>query len=166
MPVVSDPCSCQSDCLVCGRGERPPMIVPSTFCWNRWCFRERMLHGEPTEENWEEILKMEENIYPLPCLRRTKIAYVGDNIQLCQKWFSPTPGNSSRNSHHVVQNSLPHQHYPLAAMVGKDGKLYFRLVDVGSYSVVPKYTKICQTIPTTSSFKTKMYLPAHKQYPS
>ncbi|GFY04950.1 uncharacterized protein TNCV_2176061 [Trichonephila clavipes] len=27
---------------------------------------------------------------------------------------------------------LPHQHYPLAAMVGKDGKLYFRLVDNGA----------------------------------
>ncbi|GFT14858.1 uncharacterized protein TNCV_3483161 [Trichonephila clavipes] len=27
---------------------------------------------------------------------------------------------------------LPHQHYPLAAMVGKDGKLYFRLVEVGT----------------------------------
>ncbi|GFW88552.1 uncharacterized protein TNCV_828211 [Trichonephila clavipes] len=27
---------------------------------------------------------------------------------------------------------LPHQHYPLAAMVGKDGKLYFKLVDVGA----------------------------------
>ncbi|GFT40826.1 hypothetical protein TNCV_4619721 [Trichonephila clavipes] len=23
MPVVSDPCSCQSDCLVCGRGDEP-----------------------------------------------------------------------------------------------------------------------------------------------
>ncbi|GFT07444.1 hypothetical protein TNCV_3789241 [Trichonephila clavipes] len=24
MPVISDPCSCQPDCLVCGRGEVPP----------------------------------------------------------------------------------------------------------------------------------------------
>ncbi|GFU60964.1 hypothetical protein TNCV_3372801 [Trichonephila clavipes] len=24
MPVVSTPCSCQPDCLVCGRGEVPP----------------------------------------------------------------------------------------------------------------------------------------------
>ncbi|GFS99078.1 hypothetical protein TNCV_822121 [Trichonephila clavipes] len=36
------------------------------------------------------------------------------------------------------------QHYPLAAMVGKDGKIYFRPVDVGAFigrSSVYKFTK-------------------------
>ncbi|GFW70155.1 uncharacterized protein TNCV_4467141 [Trichonephila clavipes] len=39
---------------------------------------------------------------------------------------------------------LPHQHYPLAGMVGKDGKLYFRLLDVGALlgrSKVYKFAK-------------------------
>ncbi|GFT15472.1 hypothetical protein TNCV_3264841 [Trichonephila clavipes] len=37
---------------------------------------------------------------------------------------------------------LPHQHYPLAAMVGKDRKLYFRLVDVGALLGLTKYTNL------------------------
>ncbi|GFX33910.1 uncharacterized protein TNCV_757801 [Trichonephila clavipes] len=57
MPVVSAPCSCQPDCLVCGREMYHPMIVPSMFYWNRWCFKEDMLYGEPTEGRLEEILQ-------------------------------------------------------------------------------------------------------------
>ncbi|GFU65833.1 hypothetical protein TNCV_567421 [Trichonephila clavipes] len=50
MPVVSDPCSCQSDCFVCGRGEEPPMIVPCTFCWNRWCFKNECCMANPPKQ--------------------------------------------------------------------------------------------------------------------
>ncbi|GFX88601.1 uncharacterized protein TNCV_2660121 [Trichonephila clavipes] len=59
---------------------------------------------------------------------------------------------------------LPHQHYPLASMVGKDGKLYFRLVDVGallSRSKVYKFSKRFHNI----VIQGKDVLPAHKQYP-
>ncbi|GFS54582.1 uncharacterized protein TNCV_2749001 [Trichonephila clavipes] len=59
---------------------------------------------------------------------------------------------------------LPHQHYPLAAMVGKDGKLYFRLVDVGallSRSKVYKFAKRFDNI----VIQGKDVLPVHKQYP-
>ncbi|GFS68973.1 uncharacterized protein TNCV_4569941 [Trichonephila clavipes] len=59
---------------------------------------------------------------------------------------------------------LPHQHYPLAAIVGKDGKLYFRLVDVGALlgrSKVYKFAKRFDNLVIQS----KDVLPAHKQYP-
>ncbi|GFS58270.1 uncharacterized protein TNIN_345131 [Trichonephila inaurata madagascariensis] len=59
---------------------------------------------------------------------------------------------------------LPHQHYPLAAMVGKDGKLYFRLVDVGALlgrSKVYEFAKRFDNI----VFQGKDVLPAHKRYP-
>ncbi|GFX88602.1 uncharacterized protein TNCV_2660131 [Trichonephila clavipes] len=59
---------------------------------------------------------------------------------------------------------LPHQHYPLAAMVGKDGKLYFRLVDVEALlgrSKVYKFSKRLDNI----VIQGKNVLPAHKQYP-
>ncbi|GFX37089.1 uncharacterized protein TNCV_1712821 [Trichonephila clavipes] len=59
---------------------------------------------------------------------------------------------------------LPHQHYPLAAMIGKDGKLYFRLVDVGALlgrSKVYEFTKQFDSL----VIQGKDVLPAHKQYP-
>ncbi|GFT36470.1 uncharacterized protein TNCV_2991001 [Trichonephila clavipes] len=59
---------------------------------------------------------------------------------------------------------LPHQHYPLAAMIGKDGKLYFRLVDVGALlgrSKVYEFAKQFDSL----IIQGKDVLPAHKQYP-
>ncbi|GFY29432.1 uncharacterized protein TNCV_2626031 [Trichonephila clavipes] len=59
---------------------------------------------------------------------------------------------------------LPHQHYPLAAMIGKDGKLYFRLVDVGALlgrSKVYEFAKQFDSL----VIQGKYVLPAHKQYP-
>ncbi|GFT62209.1 uncharacterized protein TNCV_639691 [Trichonephila clavipes] len=59
---------------------------------------------------------------------------------------------------------LPHQHYPLAAMIGKDGKLYFRLVDVGALlgrSKVYEFAKRFDNL----VIQGKDVLPAHKQYP-
>ncbi|GFT20223.1 uncharacterized protein TNCV_4060341 [Trichonephila clavipes] len=59
---------------------------------------------------------------------------------------------------------LPHQHYPLAAMIGKDGKLYFRLVDVGALlgrSKVYEFVKQFDSL----VIQGKDVLPAHKQYP-
>ncbi|GFW62933.1 uncharacterized protein TNCV_4452821 [Trichonephila clavipes] len=57
MPVVSDPCSCQPDCLVCGRGEEPAHDCAIHVLLESMVFQERMLHGEPTEAKLEEILK-------------------------------------------------------------------------------------------------------------
>ncbi|GFX70257.1 uncharacterized protein TNCV_4616941 [Trichonephila clavipes] len=57
---------------------------------------------------------------------------------------------------------MPNQHYPFAAMVGKDGKLYFRLVDVGALlgrSKVYKFAKRFDNI----VIQGKDMLPAHKQ---
>ncbi|GFY29062.1 uncharacterized protein TNCV_4721901 [Trichonephila clavipes] len=59
---------------------------------------------------------------------------------------------------------LPHQHYPLTAMVGKDGKLYFRLVDVGALlgrSKVYKFAKRFDPL----VIQGKDVLPVHKPYP-
>ncbi|GFU33729.1 uncharacterized protein TNCV_2047991 [Trichonephila clavipes] len=59
---------------------------------------------------------------------------------------------------------LPHQHYPSAAMVGKDGKLYFRLVDVGALlgrSKVYKFAKRFDNL----VIQGKDVLSTHKQYP-
>ncbi|GFX93268.1 uncharacterized protein TNCV_4761471 [Trichonephila clavipes] len=59
---------------------------------------------------------------------------------------------------------LPRQHYPLAAMVGKDGKLYFRLVDVGALlgrSKVYQFAKRFDHL----AIQGKDVLPAHKPYP-
>ncbi|GFU36767.1 uncharacterized protein TNCV_365341 [Trichonephila clavipes] len=59
---------------------------------------------------------------------------------------------------------LPNQHHPLAAMVGKDGKIYFRLVDVGTLlgqSNVYKFTKRFDTL----VIQGKDVLPVHKSYP-
>ncbi|GFX71837.1 uncharacterized protein TNCV_2010741 [Trichonephila clavipes] len=59
---------------------------------------------------------------------------------------------------------LPHQHYPLAAMVGKDGKLYFRLVDVGALPGRSKLYKFAKRF-NSLVIQGKDVLPAHKQYP-
>ncbi|GFV93208.1 uncharacterized protein TNCV_573471 [Trichonephila clavipes] len=56
MPVVSDPWSCQPDCLVCGRGEVPPHDCAIHVLLESMVFQERMLHGEPTEARLEEYL--------------------------------------------------------------------------------------------------------------
>ncbi|GFY02030.1 uncharacterized protein TNCV_5098911 [Trichonephila clavipes] len=59
---------------------------------------------------------------------------------------------------------LPRQHYPLAAMVGKDGKLYFRLVDVGALlgrSKVYQFAKRFDHL----AIQGKDVLPDHKPYP-
>ncbi|GFU74736.1 uncharacterized protein TNCV_2431261 [Trichonephila clavipes] len=57
MPVVSDPCSCQSDCFVCGRGEEPPHDCAIHVLLESMVFQEQILHGEPTEAKLEESLK-------------------------------------------------------------------------------------------------------------
>ncbi|GFU25327.1 uncharacterized protein TNCV_2903541 [Trichonephila clavipes] len=59
---------------------------------------------------------------------------------------------------------LPNQHHPLAAMVGKDGKIYFRLADVGTLlgqSNVYKFTKRFDNL----VIQDKDVLPVHKSYP-
>ncbi|GFU54424.1 uncharacterized protein TNCV_2980231 [Trichonephila clavipes] len=64
MPVVSDPCSCQPDCLVCGRGEVPPHDCAIHVLLESMVFQERMLHGEPTEARLEEILQSGKEYLP------------------------------------------------------------------------------------------------------
>ncbi|GFX19675.1 uncharacterized protein TNCV_2075831 [Trichonephila clavipes] len=59
---------------------------------------------------------------------------------------------------------LPHQHYPLAAMVGNDGKLYFRLVDVGALLGRSKVYELAKRFDNLV-IQGKDVLPAHKQYP-
>ncbi|GFW62904.1 uncharacterized protein TNCV_4452531 [Trichonephila clavipes] len=63
MPVVSDPCSSQPDCLVCGRGEKPPHDCAIHVLLESMVFQERMLHGEPTEAKLEESLKKWKRIF-------------------------------------------------------------------------------------------------------
>ncbi|GFU20297.1 uncharacterized protein TNCV_3565191 [Trichonephila clavipes] len=57
MPVVSAPCSCQPDCLVCGRGDVPPHDCAIHVLLESMVFQEHMLYGEPTEARLEEILQ-------------------------------------------------------------------------------------------------------------
>ncbi|GFY40511.1 uncharacterized protein TNIN_1811 [Trichonephila inaurata madagascariensis] len=64
MPVNSDPCSCQRDCLVCGRGEEPPHDCAIHVLLESLVFQERMLHGEPTETRLEEILQSGKEYLP------------------------------------------------------------------------------------------------------
>ncbi|GFV47659.1 uncharacterized protein TNCV_1708551 [Trichonephila clavipes] len=59
---------------------------------------------------------------------------------------------------------LSNQHHPLAAMVGKDGKIYFRLVDVGTLlgrSNAYRFTKRFDTF----LIQGKNVLPVHKPNP-
>ncbi|GFT54820.1 uncharacterized protein TNCV_2502001 [Trichonephila clavipes] len=57
MPVIWAPCSCQPDCLVCGRGDVPPHDCASHVLLESMVFQEHMLYGEPTEARLEEILQ-------------------------------------------------------------------------------------------------------------
>ncbi|GFT72073.1 uncharacterized protein TNCV_2715401 [Trichonephila clavipes] len=57
MPVVSAPCSCRPDCLVCGRGDVPPHDCAIHVLLESMVFQEHMLYGEPTEARLEEILQ-------------------------------------------------------------------------------------------------------------
>ncbi|GFX78413.1 uncharacterized protein TNCV_3034561 [Trichonephila clavipes] len=57
MLVVSAPCSCQPDCLVCGRGDVPPHDCAIPVLLESMVFQEHMLYGEPTEARLEEILQ-------------------------------------------------------------------------------------------------------------
>ncbi|GFY60202.1 uncharacterized protein TNIN_385881 [Trichonephila inaurata madagascariensis] len=59
---------------------------------------------------------------------------------------------------------LPHQHYPLAAMVGNDDKLYFRLVDVGALLGRSKMSEFAKRF-NNLVIQGKYVLPAHKRYP-
>ncbi|GFX56972.1 uncharacterized protein TNCV_3701371 [Trichonephila clavipes] len=65
MPVVSDPCSCQPDCLVYSRGEEPPHDCAIHVLLESMVFQERMLHGDPTEVKLEEILQNGKEYLPL-----------------------------------------------------------------------------------------------------
>ncbi|GFT65449.1 uncharacterized protein TNCV_1902231 [Trichonephila clavipes] len=64
MPVISDPCSCQPDCFVCGRGEEPAHDSAIHVLLESKVFRERMLQGEPTEARLEEILQRGKEYLP------------------------------------------------------------------------------------------------------
>ncbi|GFX41501.1 uncharacterized protein TNCV_3490421 [Trichonephila clavipes] len=111
-------------------------------------FQERMLHGEPTEAKLEEILKNGKEYLPLAMLMTDENSVRWQTMyNYVKSGFPRHQGNSSRNVSFPLRFIhsqcfirvimwfkllLPHQHYLLAAMVGKDGKLYFRLVDVGA----------------------------------
>ncbi|GFU11666.1 uncharacterized protein TNCV_5024951 [Trichonephila clavipes] len=167
MPVVSNPCSCKSDCLVCGRGEEPPHDCAIRVLLESMVFQERMLQGEPTEAKLEEILKNGKEYLALAMLMTDENSVRWQTMyNYVKSGFPQHQGNSSRNiSHHVVLKILlPHQHNPLAAMVGKVDKLYFRLVDVGAllgrskvYEFVKRFDKLV--------IQGKHVLPTHKQYP-
>ncbi|GFU55516.1 uncharacterized protein TNCV_4339131 [Trichonephila clavipes] len=64
MPVVSAPCSCQHDCLVCGRGDVPPHDWVIHVLLESMVFQEHMLYGEPTEARLEEILQNGKDLEP------------------------------------------------------------------------------------------------------
>ncbi|GFV08697.1 uncharacterized protein TNCV_4055811 [Trichonephila clavipes] len=187
MPVVSDSCSCQSDCLVCGRGEEQPHDCAIHVLLESMVFQERMLHGEPTEAKLEEILKNGKEYLTLVIHMtdensvrwQTMYNYVKRGFPQHQRFFKECKREYKSstafrcNSFTLSVSSrvvmwfkilLPHQHYPLAAMVRKDGKLYFRLVDVGALlgrSKVYKFAKRFDNI----VIQGKDVLPAHKQYP-
>ncbi|GFU92149.1 uncharacterized protein TNCV_1789211 [Trichonephila clavipes] len=55
--IVSAPCSCQPNCLVCGRGDVPPHDCAIHVLLESMVFQEHMLYGEPTEARSEEILQ-------------------------------------------------------------------------------------------------------------
>ncbi|GFT69799.1 uncharacterized protein TNCV_3700761 [Trichonephila clavipes] len=180
MPVVSDPCSCQSDCLVCGRGEEPSHDCAIHVLLESMVFQERMLHGEPTEAKLEEILKHGKEYLPLAMLMTDENSVRWQTMyNYVKSGFPQHQGNSSRNVSlplRFIHSQcftrvimwfkllLPRQHYPLAAMVGKDGKLYFRLMDVGALlgrSKVYQFAKRFDHL----TIQGKDVLPAHKPYP-
>ncbi|GFX09244.1 uncharacterized protein TNCV_1068301 [Trichonephila clavipes] len=64
MPVVSAPCSCQPDCLVCGRGDVSTHDCAIHVLLESMVFQEGMLYGEPTEARLEEILQSGKEYLP------------------------------------------------------------------------------------------------------
>ncbi|GFU91757.1 uncharacterized protein TNCV_3994591 [Trichonephila clavipes] len=138
MPVFSDPCSCQSDCLVYGRGEVPPHDCAIHVLLESMVFQERMLHGEPTEAKLQEILKNGKEYLPLDMHMMEENSVCWKTIyNYVKSVFPPNQGNSSRN---------------------------VRLVDVGALlgrSKVYKFAKRFDNL----VIQGKYALPAHKQYP-
>ncbi|GFW27981.1 uncharacterized protein TNCV_768611 [Trichonephila clavipes] len=169
MPFVSDPCSCQPDCLVCGRGKEPPHDCAIHVLLESMVFQEGMLHGEPTEPKLEEILQRGKEYLPLAMHMTDEYSVRWQTMyNYVKSGFPQHQGNYSRNcffkSHHVVQNSPASSTLSTAAMIGKDGKLYFRLVDVGAFlghSKVYLFAKRFDNL----VIQGKDVLPAHKQYP-
>ncbi|GFS56046.1 uncharacterized protein TNIN_127731 [Trichonephila inaurata madagascariensis] len=174
MPVVSDPCSCQRDCLVCGRGGEPTHDCAIHVLLESMVFQERMVHGEPSEARLEEILQNGKE-YLTRAMHMTDENSVRWQMMYnhVKRGFPQHHGNCFQNasvvihslsvffkSSHVVQNSPASS----TAMVGKDGKLYFRLVDVGALlgrSKVYEFAKIFDNLVVQG----KDVLPAHKRYP-
>ncbi|GFV24754.1 uncharacterized protein TNCV_882221 [Trichonephila clavipes] len=98
MPVVSDPCSCQSDCLVCGRGDEPSHDCAIHVLLESMVFQERMLHGEPTEAKVEEILKHGKEYLPLAMLMTDENSVRWQTMyHYVKNGFPQHQGNSSRN---------------------------------------------------------------------
>ncbi|GFT80428.1 uncharacterized protein TNCV_1713631 [Trichonephila clavipes] len=91
MPVVSAPCSCQPDCLVCGRGDVPPHDCAIHVLLESMVFQEHMLYGEPTEARLEEILQNGKEYLPR-AMHMTDQNSVRWQIMyhFCQKWLSTT----------------------------------------------------------------------------
>ncbi|GFV23191.1 uncharacterized protein TNCV_2943511 [Trichonephila clavipes] len=92
MPVVSDPCSCQPDCLVCGWGEEPPHNCSIHVLLELMVFQERMLYGEPTEARLEEILQSGKEYLP-------RAMHITDQNSV--RW---------QMMHHYVKSGFP-EHY-------------------------------------------------------
>ncbi|GFW39600.1 uncharacterized protein TNCV_3187711 [Trichonephila clavipes] len=184
MPVVSEPYSCQPDCLACCREEEPSHDCAIHVLLESMVFQERMLHGEPTEARLEEILQSGKEYLPLAMHMTDEISIRWKTMYNYDKsGFLHHPGNSSRNyksstacrcnsftlsvSSRVImwfKILLPHQHYPLSSMVRKDGKLYFKLVNVGALlgrSKVYEFDKVLDNL----VIQGKDVLPPHKQYP-
>ncbi|GFW36776.1 uncharacterized protein TNCV_4348171 [Trichonephila clavipes] len=98
MPVVSDPCSCQSDCLVCGRGEEPHHDCAIHVLLESMVFQERMLYGEPTEAKLEESLKNGKEYLPLAMLMTDENSLRWQTMyNYVKSGFPQHQGNSSRN---------------------------------------------------------------------
>ncbi|GFU97175.1 uncharacterized protein TNCV_1526551 [Trichonephila clavipes] len=115
MPVVSDPCSCQPDCLVCGRGEVPPHDYAIHVLLESMVFQERILHGEPTEARLEETLQSGKEYLSqaMHLTDQNSILFLGET-----KYKTST----ATLSNHVVPNSFAQ------SSSGCYGKIYFRLV--------------------------------------
>ncbi|GFW49104.1 uncharacterized protein TNCV_467321 [Trichonephila clavipes] len=98
MIVVSDPCSCQSDCFACGRGEEPPHDSAIHVLLESMVFQKRMLHGEPTEANLEEILKNGKEYLPFAMHMTDENSVRWQTMyNYVKSGFPQHQGNSSRN---------------------------------------------------------------------
>ncbi|GFX73099.1 uncharacterized protein TNCV_1705011 [Trichonephila clavipes] len=148
-------------------------------------FQERMLHGEPNKAKLEEILKNGKEYLPLAMHMTDENSVRWQTMYNYVKVVFPNTREILQgieyksltafrcNSFTLNASSrvimwfkilLPHQHYPLAAMVGKDGKLYFRLLDVGALFGRYKVYKFAKRFDNIV-IQGKDLLPAHKQYP-